>query len=147
MTGLATSEDQALKLTQDCKTRWSSLYFMLERLLSQKEAVMMFQIKHLNETDLELLTPSDWKAVEAFVKVLKPLHDVTVELSSEKHSSVSKVIPLVNMLSQFYSDLSRGNQAPVEKELTKQVQNQLRSRFQHCENVHTMAVATMLDPR
>jgi thiamine kinase-like enzyme len=120
---------------------------MLERFHSLKEAVIIFQVQNLCETDLELLTNADWKSIEAFITILKPLHDVTVELSSEKHASVSMIIPLINMLIHYYGDLTKGVQGPVEKELTHHIQNQLKSRFQHCETVHSLAVATMLDPR
>jgi hypothetical protein len=85
---LAASERDALKLIQDVKTRWNSLYLMLERVLMLKEAISLFQVKHLTETDLEHLTNADWKSIEAFVNILRPLHDVTVELSGEKHTSV-----------------------------------------------------------
>jgi hypothetical protein len=81
---LAAIENPALKLTQDCKTRWSSLYLMLERCHSQKDAVVAFQIQNLCKKELELLTNADWKSVEAFLAILKPLRDVTGELSGGK---------------------------------------------------------------
>jgi hypothetical protein len=145
--GLAANERETRKLIQDIPTRWSSLYLMLERFFSLKEAVVLFQLQALSGTDLAMLENSDWIAIKAFVTILKPLHDVTLELSTEKHTSVSKVIPLTNMLTHYYTELLNGPLMQVERELAQNIANQLKFRFQHCETVHTLAVATMLDPR
>jgi hypothetical protein len=145
--GLAANEGEVQRLIQDIATHWSSLYLFLERFFSLKEAVVLFQLQALSGTDLAMLDNSDWIAIKAFVTILKPSHDVTLELSTEKHTSVSKVIPLTNMLAHYYTKLLTGPLIQAERELTQNVANQLKFRFQHCETVHTLAVATMLDPK
>jgi hypothetical protein len=126
---LAASQKEIFKLIQNVKTGWICFYLMLERFLSLKEVVIIFQVQNLCETDFELLTNADWKFIEAFITILKPLHDITVELSSKKHESVSKITPVINMLTHYYGDLAKGVQGPVEKDLMSHIQNQLEFQF------------------
>jgi hypothetical protein len=140
--GLVSKEP--LKLLLDVPTRWNSFFIMLERALILKDAVVLFQSQ---SQETGMLSGVDWNIIKSLVNVLKPLHDVTTELSTEKITSLSKVIPLVNMLIQFYSSLLKTEQVPAEKQLTQNVLSQLKNRFQLCEMEHTLSMATMLDPR
>jgi hypothetical protein len=139
--------NKPLKLLLDVPTRWNSLYTMLERELLVKDAVVLFQSQSTQENEGGTLTGTDWNIIRGLVNVLKPLHDITSELSTEKITSASKVIPLINMLIQFYADLLQKQQVPAEKQLTQNILTQLKQRFHLCETAHALAVATMLDPR
>lgn len=82
-----------LKLKQDVRTRWNSTLVMLERLFKLKEPVTIV-LMSLRDGQSNL-TPSQWDVVEDVIPLLQPFDKITVELSSEKTPTISKVIPLV----------------------------------------------------
>ena len=54
-------------------------------------------MQHLVCTDLAALTSAEYHSMSECLDVLSPLKVATVELSSEKNMSGSKIIPLVRM--------------------------------------------------
>ncbi|XP_060760348.1 zinc finger BED domain-containing protein 4-like [Neoarius graeffei] len=81
------------KLIQSVETCWNSVFYMFERLYEQKEAVTTV-LCLLGKSSL-CLSEEDWSMVCLSLDALRPFEDVTREISSEKHVSVSNVIPLV----------------------------------------------------
>lgn len=85
-----------LKLKQDVVTRWNSTYEMFRRLVLLKDAVTATLALIRAEISL---SANDWATVEAAIPILKMFYDVTVEISSEKNVTLSKVIiPLCRIL-------------------------------------------------
>ncbi|XP_049328332.1 zinc finger BED domain-containing protein 4-like [Astyanax mexicanus] len=72
------------KLINEVSTRWNSTYLMLERIVEQKESVLV-SLASL-KSDLPPLTTDDYKIIEETLCVLAPFNQVTVELSEEKKS-------------------------------------------------------------
>lgn len=80
--------------------------------------------------------------VSLSVDALRPFEEVTKEISTEKHASVSKVIPLVTLL--WRSTASHESQGiKLAAELSAHCQH----RFRAIESCYGLAVSTFLDPR
>ncbi len=84
------------KLIQSVETRWNSVFYKFERLFEQKEAVTTV-LCLLGKTSL-CLSEEDWSMISLSIDALRPFEEVTRDISTEKHVSVSKVIPLVSLL-------------------------------------------------
>lgn len=126
-----------LKLKQDVTTRWNSTYEMLSRILILKESVITTIA--LLRSDLSL-TDHDWAVIEAAVPILKLFYDITVEISSEQNVSLSKVIPLANIMAKKVNKLLSD---PLLEALNKEIDR----RFVNIEMNQLTAEATILDPR
>ncbi len=158
---------KTLRLKQDVPTRWNSTYDMFSRFLQLKDALNLF----ICEFPAESLVPfrlEEWQTIEAVTLVLKPLLDVTEEISVDKYPSVSKVVPLTKLLLNFYSEeiekviqitiYSRMNCSQncsslqteantVSRELCQNVLLEVRRRFFKNEEDPIYGVAAFLDPR
>jgi hypothetical protein len=88
------------QLIQAVPTRWNSVYQMFERFLEQKAALVLF----LAEEQKFSMSFDDWTFMKIFVEILEPLYEFTVEICSEKMTTLSKVIPIINNLRNFYSN-------------------------------------------
>ena len=125
-------------------TRWNSVFMMFERALELKSALILYFVEYKIDESVALNT-EDWKMVEDFTSILKPLYFVTNELSSEKHSTLSKVIPMISLLYQRYSP--KTNDSPIGKVLRALIYDQLKWYFQEIETENTYCISTILDPR
>lgn len=85
-----------LKLINEVETWWNSTFQMLQRLHGERQAVgaSLASIR----TDHSPLYPHVYEAREEVLCVLSPFHQATLELSEEKHVSVSKFIALMKMI-------------------------------------------------
>lgn len=69
------------KLPQDCPTRWNSEFFMLQRLLEQKDAICAELSSSEVTGAAKILTANEWKLVGGLVKVLQPIAEATNDMS------------------------------------------------------------------
>ena len=135
-----------LKLKQDCATRWNSTFDMLKRIVSIKDAVI--STLAVLQTEIAVLTPVEWNIVEKAIDVLQIFNEVTIEISSEKTVSVSKVIVLVGSMFQTIETYVNDISLPYEvNEMAISLKKQLRKRFSDSEENEIMAQASILDPR
>ncbi|XP_055590435.1 zinc finger BED domain-containing protein 4-like [Uranotaenia lowii] len=135
-----------LKLKQDVPTRWNSTYDMLDRLLRNKEPVV--STLALLESDLSLES-HDWIEIDHAVKVLKVFYDVTVEISSEKNVSLSKIAVLSRLMTRYvrqYLDREKSVPENIQK-LCEQLISGLAKRFSLLESNELVAQSILLDPR
>ena len=65
-----------------------------------KEAVVLFTTKPTGRSFS--FDNEDWDFLDDIVELLRPIYNATVEISSEKYVSGSKVIPLVKGLFNLY---------------------------------------------
>lgn len=103
MQGANEKENRALKLIQECRTRWNSAYEMVERFLQLSDfvarAIMKVQReKSVRKKPPNMLTIEELETLIEVRDLLKPLAQATAEVSTEKTVSISKVIPLVNLM-------------------------------------------------
>ncbi len=133
-----------LNLLQDVPTRWNSLFLMFSRFLTLKDALVLF---FSDETELAI-SLSDWQLLQNFSSILSPLYEATKEISEEKHTTVSKVIPMTKILTQFYSGSgSEELQDDSAKKFKKELLTSIQKRFGWIENNKIYSVSTLLDPR
>ena len=85
------------RLIQDEPTRWNTSYYMLERLIEQRQAICAAEVECRIVSELN---NQQWQLAEKVVKVLKPFEEATEAVSS-KGSSVALTIPVVNSLVHF----------------------------------------------
>ena len=72
---------KTLALVQDVSTRWKSAYYMAECLLSQQQPVCVTLLE-LHKGDM-MPSDAEFITLELFVKVIKPLVDITEVISAE----------------------------------------------------------------
>ena len=101
-------------LIQECSTRWNSTFYMVERLVELRWAV----VKVLNDDrvtkrqDRSLnLTDRQWRLAEQLINMLKSLEIATTLFSYNEHVSMSNVL---SVLKSIVQNLDK----PVEVETT-----------------------------
>lgn len=89
-------------LYQSCKTRWNSVYLMLERLYLNRCAVFNVltdkNIKNRSIAEKLEIKETEWTLIDSLIKVLKPIHITTTVLCAEKHSPISMIRPIIKKL-------------------------------------------------
>ena len=80
--------DKPIRLIKFVITRWSSAFYMLERVLKLRK---WLTILLADEPSLPRLTATDWKVMDELVKLLKPFAKATKELEGEKYPTLPKV--------------------------------------------------------
>lgn len=115
---------------------------MIQRYLEQNELVtttLCLLGKHnmcLNDNELALLQSS--------INVLEIFEEATRELSSEKVTSLSKVLPMIRGIQTCLNSLAATDGMCA---LGQQLQEQMKRRFATVEDSFALTAATMLDPR
>ena len=121
---------------------------MINRALEFKDALILYFIQvKMNRS--EALDEDDWKLMEEMSGILKHLYIATKELSAEKTTTLSKVIPMINILLNAYSpspefEIEESSDA---KELRNVVYESLKARFSSIESEDIYSNATIFDPR
>ena len=132
-----TSQTDYKKLKQDVETRWNSTYEMLKSYLFQHDQVTT-ALCLTGKPEL-CIAAEEVAALRVAMETLEPFYEATVELSSELHTSVSKVIPLVFLLQQCLQEDVTG--------LADLLKTQLNERFRNVGLKDHLRLATLLDPR
>lgn len=98
------TEGTALKLTQEVATRWSSNYFMIVRFLEMADIIGSIA---LNYPAVTMLTGAELAELRLIAQVYHPFQYATTQMSSEKTTTASKVIPLVYLIKKvkFYKKI------------------------------------------
>ena len=130
------------RLIQDEPTRWNTSYYMLERLIEQRQAICAAEIECKINTELN---SQSWQLAEKVVKVLKPFEEATIVVSSEG-SSAALIIPVVNSLIHFLDNVFSDEDEGVRTMKRKMLQS-IRTRFMGMETTKLYVIPTLLDPR
>lgn len=141
------------RLIQSCSTRWNSTYYMLDRLVEQKEAIVNVitnSIKSRTNDNL-LLLEKEWDEVKQIVKILTPFEKVTTVLSSQKFTSLSMVRPAIRSILKKFLEVANDDTNMICN-LKENLREELNRRFLKnvvAQDVQCSAslVATFLDPR
>ena len=139
----------ALKLHQDCPTRWNSQFYMTKTLLQcrwpvsavlSNETVTKKQYCYLD------LSSENWLVLEKLVKVLEPFEIVTVVLSKETNISLSTVLPIVHGLKRKM--IIDKDDSPVVRQFKAKIVAAVEKRWNLASFVPTevSVLATVLDP-
>lgn len=127
------------------ETRWNTVYLMFVTAIEMKDALVLYFAEQNLDKD-NALNDQDWKLMGEITKVLRALYLVTLEVSAEKVSTLSKVIPIVNLLLETYSN-EKPDETKVAKECRKLIFDAVTKQFDGFESNETYACATILDPR
>lgn len=136
-----------LKLIQDVATRWNSTYDMFQRFIDIKDPLIS-TIALIGK--YENLTPDDFDIMEHYCSVFKPFKEMTIELSSEKGVSISKVIILCNVLlylSHIKKKKNEPNLSSAIYSMLLTMETKAEKRFERIEEQRLLIEATILDPR
>jgi len=140
---LGKKEGNCKKLILDVSTRWNSVYYMVQRFLELSSLI----------SDILLHRPSappmpsaiNLQVLQAVLVVLRPFENVTLEMSSQRNVTISKVLPLVsclnNSITSYTPDTELGSKL---KDVTVA---ELNKRFGNIEKFYSFPIATLLDPR
>ncbi|MBN3283372.1 ZBED4 protein, partial [Polyodon spathula] len=120
------------KLIQSVETRWNSVFYMLERLHEQREAVTT-ALCLLGKNTL-CLSIEELFMIHLTIEALRPFKEATREVSAKKHVFVSKVIPLVSLLLRAAAAIERQGSS-----LAAELGLQCQSRFRGIETFHSLA--------
>ena len=126
------------KLIQDVSTRWNSVFFMMERMIEQHQAVTTTLC--LLDRNAMCLSTSDIETMKKAVEVLRPFETATRELSAEKYVTASKVIPIARSLQEMTARKSS------TLRLSDNLILQMRRRFTNMERHCILSAITLLDP-
>jgi len=134
-----------LKLIQDVCTRWNSTYDMFQRCIDIKEPLMS-TIAIIGNMDN--LIHEDFELIKHYCAIFKPFKEVTIELSSEKGISISKVIILIKALHLHIKNKEKEPNLPsaIHLMLSKMI-TKANTKFENIENQPILTEATLLDPR
>ncbi|XP_057703650.1 E3 SUMO-protein ligase ZBED1-like isoform X2 [Corythoichthys intestinalis] len=148
-------KQQLLKMPQhslilDVRTRWNSLYLMLERFTEQYPAIQAASLdqrlrKNMERDWLARLNEEDFRQAEDFINVMKVLYTSTVCVSSEKSPTCGQILPILHKLEAHLS-VKEGDTVFISN-LKKQVWANLVKRYQDNDIRTFLQVATALDPR
>ena len=89
----------AKKLIQDIETRWNSTYYMIERYLEQRENVT-YTLCLLGQNAF-CLGNDEITLLQSTVNALETFEEASKEMSAEKVTSLSKLIPMVRLMQNY----------------------------------------------
>lgn len=141
-------------LLQYCKTRWNSIYIMLDRIFINR-SVLLSVLTDRSITTSEIcrkleITENQWCLIETLISLLKPFYVLTTVLCKENYSPVSMVRPLLYKVIENHLK-PRDDDNIIIKDLRKTVINELTKRFnlQFEDNnlISVSHISSFLDPR
>jgi hypothetical protein len=113
------------------------MYYLMDRIVEQREAITVVLASNDKVNNLK---SHEWKTADNYVKVLKPLEDVTSMMSASRYPTLSMVIPVLNVLKQ-QMDESEMN------DFGEQICENIKERWPDYENNLDLAIPALLDPR
>lgn len=134
-----------LTLKNDVATRWNSVYIMIERLVTVKEALSLTLANLVSEKAPENLSGCEWATLSDLLLVLKPFLQLTEEFSGEKYITMSTIIPLIRGLQKTLRNIDVSTD--IARELKYVLIETVTRRLSPLETNRIIANATFLDPR
>lgn len=99
------------------------------------------------KTDINPLTPEECETIDEMLKVLAPFELATIELSTEKRVSGSKVIPMMKMVNVELQRQASTITKTAAQQLAENLRRQLTECISNMESLSVMTQSTLLDPR
>lgn len=138
----ASLDHPKLCLVQDVSTRWNSSYYMIDRILTQQQPLCATLLE-VKRGDL-MPSDSEFTVMETYVKVMKPLVEITEIMGAQKWVTISAVRPLLHKLLNV-SFVSSVGDSVVERSMKQAMKQNLSSRYQG--TTEFLNKACFLDPR
>ena len=125
------------KLKNESPTQWNSLYYLMDRIVEQRQAVTVVLASNDKVNNLR---NHEWKTAESYVKVLKPFEDVTSMMSASRYPTLSMVIPVLNVLKQQMDGSEMDD-------FGRKICGNINERWPDYESNLDLAIPALLDPR
>lgn len=132
-----------LKVKQDVITRWNSAYQMIERLLEIK-IPLSAALASISQPP-QALESTDWDVVKDCAVILKPLEEITIELSGHKYPTMSMIVPLVRGLQMMLKSMQMNTEPG--KIIQRKLVDSISRRLGGLETNKTVSKACFCDPR
>lgn len=163
-TGALTNKQMQLgiekhKLIQSVKTRWNSTYYMLKRLIEQREAIIGVLSDRLITSRTHaaqlMLTEEEWTVIESITTILEPFEIVTNLFSSESEPTISIIMPIIKSLMENFILKTTPEEPAFLKNIKRLLQKEIESRFKDffcvsvtgVTDINIFDMSTFLDPR
>lgn len=131
------------KFILDVKTRWNSLYYMMDRFLDMSKIASQLLLDDIHTP--ELVTGQEIEILKQVVQLLQPFEFVTRESSGQNYVTLSKIIPMINCLTSQLTSFSSSIECVTQ--LKTKLLAECKKRFGLIEFNTLAAFATILDPR
>ena len=132
-----------LKLKQDVATRWNSSLIMIERLFALKQPLSAI-ITSLPKAP-KFPNASEWDIICDCIPVLKPAEWMTTELSAQKYTTMSSIIPMIRGLQ--FTLKNEATTTSCGTDLKNALLDVISRRLGMLDADKSYAKATFLDPR
>lgn len=132
-----------LRLIQPCPTGWNSIYYMLRRFLEIKSTIAEIVLGQTNAP--LMINGNDIAVIEDFLPILELFDSLTKECSKGKSVSVSRIIPIVDFLSNKLETLEPTTE--IGKIFQTTLVKNFEKHFGDSESNYTWSISTLLDPR
>jgi len=110
------------KLVDNCLTRWSSRYLLIDRLLEVRTPLTQV----LEELQWENLMTSEWRTLENLHLLLKPFAQYTSLVSGKEYTTISSIIPIVMKINLHLEEMKK---VPELTAVSTRLQSELKLRF------------------
>jgi hypothetical protein len=132
-----------LKLVQHVSTRWDSEFYMLERLLTLRDAISATLTSH-SQSDMDF-TANQKNLLEHLIPFLRHFEKCTRALSVSKNPTANLVLPEIHQLLIVCTESSSCDYIGA---FANMMTEELKSRFAHIiTEVSPFLFASLLDPR
>ena len=118
---------------------------MMDRFCKMKDAIVLY-LAGKNNKDAIQITEKDWEFIQELTVVYRPLKTATNELSGEKFTTLSKVIPLATRLLDIYSKVNV-EESDEAQTVRKLIYESLKKQFKDVDSSEMLTCATLFDPR
>ncbi|XP_072945701.1 E3 SUMO-protein ligase ZBED1-like [Epargyreus clarus] len=136
---------QPKRLLQAVPTRWNSVFYMLERFLDLQDALR--STAGLLDRCLPMLSVEEWQICRDLCTILKPLQEVTQQMSGEEYVTGSLIIVFTRVLLTVYENKIPATIHPDVSTSVEVIVGQLKRRLGQIEYSGTFSICSLLDPR
>ncbi len=133
------------KLIRDVKTRWNSVYSMLESFLANKIIITSAVSLYNGNFDLNL-TEDEWKEIGIFCDYLKPFFEFTEVMSGSSYPTLGTLLLLLDHLLDHMTATIEASKVLWIKEIAKEMKDKFDSIKENLYN-SSAYLALILDPR
>ncbi|XP_051811181.1 zinc finger BED domain-containing protein 4-like [Acanthochromis polyacanthus] len=138
------------QLILDVRTRWSSLYQMIQRFFEQYPAIQATLMdprirKHAEKDRVNSSESADLRKTEEFVELMELFHTSTLCVSGDRYPTCSQIIPILQKLKSHFT-ACQGDSAFVVA-IKQVIWDDLSKRYKDRDVRFFLEESTVMDPR